>query len=189
MKTLQSLNWHSKNIAFVLVLLIVSCSDNEEPVRVQEQSVHETNTITSYMDVGKFINADIAASAHGSWQLSRYGKIDDSQPRAVVFGRNKIEELLASCEECAGIRLYFTRSIDKIDGELVEHDDVVLIPIDKNGKDLIDIYSKVSAESAAPIDHTKVSSNVKVTGEEPIIPNTPSSLIVNASLPCPDHCN
>jgi hypothetical protein len=178
-KTLTFPLHYAKNLwLWLLVIVVIGCNESEIE-ETESPFVMVSTDLQDNSNYGGFISAEAAAKAHGHWRVENYGRVelDPNQVYGVSFGRKKIEELLSSNKNITGLRFYFTKSIDRINGELVEHDDVVVIPYDANGKDLIDFKSKISPQTA-PADHTRTSKNKRTNDEG----------VLDTSIPCPNQC-
>ena len=138
-------------------------------------------------EIGAMISLAEAGKGHSHWLKEKHGHLEpgDHDVIAVSFGKKKLMELLNK-EGSMGIRFYFVKSINEINGKKIAHDDIVGIAFDEQGKDIhadkTDNIKKHRTESSSPLDHTVSLANrlAAAPGEAEVL---------NTSSPCPKFCN
>lgn len=131
---------------------------------------------------GGFISEDTAKQGRARYHTLVHGSAipNDNDIVAVSFGKVAIEELAKMYDVkypgWCGYRCYFIKSLDDIPGVgLVEHDDIIIIPYDKDNKDMINIKQDGMTPTNLPVDHRGV--GPKGGGD-----------VFNTSRPCPNYC-
>lgn len=136
--------------------------------------------------VNEFIDRKVAAKAHKRWLLEKKQNMDTNDQAigsvvsAAYFSADMLRKLLDNNQGCAGVRIYYCKSKGYVNGENgKEYRDVFLMPTGADGKDLFQMLDVINdpQEQGQAIEHKAGVPSILTDG------------ILNASMPCPDHCN
>lgn len=176
---------------------VISCSSPKEEKAEQQISddtsrISSTQTVSEYSDdfidslrsspitktSGDFITADEAWGKLEMYKKYRRNQNSSYNPKKDVygftFGVERLRQLIAKIDSLnikhsdslAGVRVYFARR--KRTGTPPEINDVFLIPVGKNGRNVYPVDDDYNPN--------------KIVAEEPV-------LILNRSSPCPNQCD